>query len=198
MITVVIVLLLSLVFLLLLLLALFFWAPAKLRVRLHNSDIQLCLSFLGIPLLRFPTQAKEAPKKHQNKKQPQERASLPLPPKNANAEALLTYAKHLLEELGSLSNHTQLTLHTLWITPPKTDDAASQALLAGAVSGAAATFLGFLDQNCRLVIQSPDAVRITPNFLETDPSLQLDLTLSLAPYRVFGSLVHLSERLQNI
>lgn len=198
MISVLLIIIGTLILLLLLLLCVFLFVPAKLRITLHNSDLVLTLSFCGIPLFRYPAKKEKAAKKNKSSKPAEDKPSLPLPPKDADAEALLAYVKHLLTELGSLSTHTKLTLYQLWVTPPKTDDAASQALLAGTISGLGAAFLGFLDQNCHLVIQNTDSVRITPNFLETNPSLMLDLSVAIAPYRVFGSLVRLSERLQNI
>ena len=187
--------LLFILVLLLLLLAAFLFLPAKLQLGFANGNLTFRLSLLGFPLFRLPPK-KEQTKRTSKKQTKNKQSSLPIPPKGADFEALLAYAKLLLQELGVLSPHTKLTLHTLWITPPKTDDAASQALLSGAVSGSVAAFLGFLDQNCTLVIQSPDAIRITPNFMESDPSLQLSLAVTIPPYRVLGSLVRISEHIQ--
>ena len=195
MIAVILSIVLCLVVLFLLLLGIFLFVPAKLRVTLHESDLALSLSLLGIVFFRYPAKKQPTRKRKNAKKKVTDKPSLPLPPKSADAQTLLSYAKHLLTELGSLGPHTKATLYKLWITPPKTEDAASQALLAGTISGVSAAFLGFLDQNCQLVIPHTDSLCITPNFVENNPSLQLDLVLALAPYRILGSLVRLSQRL---
>ena len=190
---------------LLLLLILALILPMRLRLTVDQTEPKLKVYFFGIPILRFPKKKKvKMPKKE---KKPQTQT-----PNGFSAKAVLKDVKtldkegleHLIEGAAEIlrtvtdfTKQSSATLHRLHLTPPPTEDAANAALIYTALSGACAGVLEILDQNTALTIKTVDSVKIIPNYTNQKADLQLDISLSFAPYRAITALAPILETAQH-
>ncbi len=173
--------------------------PAKLTIRMENGNTDIKLSFVGIPLYRYPEkqQLQKRPQKAKKNNTAEGNKLLSLP-NSHDPEAIFSFLKALLQELTSLFPHTKATLYRLSLIPPAAKEAAMAALWHTGASAGAAAFLELLDRNTILIINSRNAVSIYPNFTQEKAAFALHLTLSLRGYRALLALGSLGKRLAEI
>ena len=190
---------------LLLLLILALILPMRLRLSVDQTEPKLKIYFFGIPILRFPKKKKvKMPKKE---KKPQTQTSDGFSPKailkeakkldKDGIESILGDIGQLLHTLTDFTKDSKTTVRTLHLTPPPCEDAANAALIYTALSGACAGVLEILDQNTTLTIKTVDSVKIIPNYTNQKADLQLDISLSFAPYRAITALAPILETAQH-
>lgn len=190
---------------LLLLLILALILPMRLRLTVDQTKTTLKVYFFGIPILRFPKKKKvKMPKKEKN---PQTQRPNGFSPKailkeakkldKDGMESILGDIGQLLHTLTDFTKDSKTTVRTLHLTPPPTEDAANAALIYTALSGACAGVLEILDQNTKLRIEAVDSVKIIPNYTNQKADLQLDISLSFAPYRAITALAPILETAQH-
>ena len=191
----------SLLFIILILFLMLLCFPAILQVNLQNTQLILTLRIFGIPIRVYPKKSKpikykknKASSKETNAKRPSVLQSLT----DEDPQTVLAYAKELFEEITSFTKGCTAKVHQFTVVAPPVEDAALAAICHTAISGGAAAILELLDQNTHLVICSPTAMDIRPNFTNEKASVALYATLIFPPYRALLSLARLTERLQNI
>lgn len=172
--------------------------PMVLHVKLQNTDLTLTLRILGIPFRLYPKKPRLTKHKSSSKNNIAPKQSVLPALVDTTPQTILSYAKALLEEITRFTKCCTTKLLQLTVIPPDADDAATAALCHTAVSGSVAAILELLDQNTHLVIYSPTAIDVRPNFTNEKASVTLHLTLQFPPYRALMSLTRLTERLQNI
>ena len=190
---------------LLLLLILALILPMRLRLTVDQTKPTLKVYFFGIPILRFPKKKKiKMPKKEKKPQTPNTNGfSAKAVLKDVKTldkegmESILGDIGQLLHTLTDFTKDSKTTVRTLHLTPPPTEDAANTALIYTALSGACAGVLEILDQNTKLRIEAVDSVKIIPNYTNQKADLQLDISLSFAPYRAITALAPILETAQH-